>query len=79
MRIDAAPSRRISLDLPIDVADRMAAQAAMLECSRAELIETACLGMLRVFEAIDAEEGCPCTCGSPNAHARWCTFRPRPS
>ncbi len=69
---------RISLDLPDPLVRRLEAQSEMLGTSRADLIGTAVEGLLREFEQIDAEEGCPCTCGSPRAHARWCLYRPPP-
>lgn len=71
--------RRLSLDLDEALVGRLEDQAEMLRVSRAFLIETACLGLVRDFEAIDAEEGRPCTCGSPRAHAKFCRFSPRPA
>lgn len=67
---------RISLELPTTTVERLEAQAEMTGIGRSHLIETAVLGLLREFEQIDAEEGCPCTCGSPRAHARFCRYRP---
>lgn len=67
---------RISLELPTSVVERLEDQAEMLGIGRGYLIETAVLGLLREFEQIDAEEGRPCTCGSPRAHAAFCRFRP---
>lgn len=69
---------RISLDLPAAVVERLEAQSEMLGCARSDVIQSACLALLTEFEAIDAEEGCPCTCGSPRAHARWCRYRAKP-
>lgn len=70
---------RISLELPTSLVERLEAQAEMTGVGRGYLIETAVLGLLREFEAIDADEGCPCTCGSPKAHARFCRYRPKPA
>lgn len=71
------PTRRISLDLPGDLVDRLEVQAECMNLSRATLIEAACTGLVREFEQIDTEEGRPCTCGSPKAHARFCAYKPR--
>lgn len=74
-----APTKsRISLELTTDTVERLEAQAEMTGIGRGYLIETAVLGLLAEFEAIDAEEGRPCTCGSPKAHARFCRYRPPP-
>lgn len=67
---------RISLELPTSVVERLEDQVEMTGMGRGFLIETAVLGLLAEFEQIDAEEGCPCTCGSPTAHARSCRYRP---
>lgn len=69
------PKSRISLELPTELVDRLADQVEMTGIGRAYLIETAVMGLLREFEQIDAEEGRPCTCGSPRAHARRCLYR----
>lgn len=67
-----ADTRRIGVELPVTLIERIENQAAMLDCSRTHLIETALLGLVREFEEIDQEEGVPCTCGSPKAHWRQC-------
>jgi hypothetical protein len=69
---------RISLELATSTVARLEAQAEMTGIGRGYLIETAVLGLLAEFEQIDAEEGCPCTCGSPRAHAAFCRYRPPP-
>lgn len=68
---------RISLELPTSLVQRLEDQAEMIGVGRGYLIETAVLGLLRDFEQIDAEEGCPCSCGSPAAHASFCRYRYR--
>lgn len=69
-------TRRISLDLPVELVARLEVQAEDLHISRALLIESAVTGLLRELEAIDEECGRPCTCGSPRAHTRWCAYMP---
>lgn len=69
---------RISLELPTELVERLELQADCLGTSRTMLIETAALGLVREFEEIDTEEGRPCTCGSPNAHARDCRYQAKP-
>jgi metal-responsive CopG/Arc/MetJ family transcriptional regulator len=73
-----ATTRRISLELPTTVVERLEAQAEMTGVGRGYLIEAAVGALLAKFEQIDAEEGCPCTCGSPRAHASFCRYRPKP-
>lgn len=69
---------RISLELPTAMVERLEDQAEITGIGRGYLIETAVEGLLAEFEAIDAEEGRPCTCGSPKAHANFCRFQEAP-
>lgn len=46
---------RISLELPVQLVDRLEDQAERTEVPRKELIETAITGLVREFEAIDAD------------------------
>lgn len=69
-------TRRISADLPEDLVARLDRQAETMGLPRRDLLVAAVTSMLREFEAIDAECGVPCTCGSPRAHALWCAFQP---
>jgi metal-responsive CopG/Arc/MetJ family transcriptional regulator len=72
--VPVAGVTRIGVDLPTELVRRVEVQAECMGVSRAALIETALMGLVREFEEIDAEEGRPCTCGSIAAHAQWCPF-----